>query len=139
MLRRPPAGLGAPLARRASLGTGEISADCLALREDMDVRSMAEVYAAVLLGFLVQARRPFPSHLVPAYFPLLLFTSIPRAVLLPSNVYALRCVCLMPQGAPRCRCASRGQCHALPHTLLTVRNASPLAPTASALPCRNVA
>ncbi|KAL4429823.1 hypothetical protein ABPG77_010940 [Micractinium sp. CCAP 211/92] len=44
----------APLARRASLGTGEISADCLAAREDLDVRSMAEVYAAVLLGFLIQ-------------------------------------------------------------------------------------
>lgn len=47
-------GPGAALARRASLGTGEISADCLAAREDLDVRSMAEVYAAVLLGFLIQ-------------------------------------------------------------------------------------
>ncbi|KAL4437365.1 hypothetical protein ABPG75_004504 [Micractinium tetrahymenae] len=42
------------LARRVSLGSGEISADCLALREDLDVKSMAEVYAAVLLGFLIQ-------------------------------------------------------------------------------------
>jgi hypothetical protein len=51
-----PCAAAAALARRASLGSGEVSLEALEGREAGGHASIAEAYAAILLGFLVQVR-----------------------------------------------------------------------------------
>jgi hypothetical protein len=50
-------GGGGGLPRRASLGSGEVSIDCLEHSDAGGHASIAEAYAAILLGFLIQVSR----------------------------------------------------------------------------------